>query len=186
MAMVIPLQTTYRMEIFMSQSSNPGPVEASFERDYPAPEFKPAWKKPQINRLMAQDFVVAAHMDLDLVRHLLGREPGLANATMDWGGGDWETAIGAASHMGRADIVELLMAHGARPDIFCAAMLGKLEVVKGILEMEPGLIEAKGPHGFGLHFHATVGGHFAKAVLDYLQGIKEGEVRVPPVMVRRG
>ena len=186
MAMVIPLQTTYRMEIFMSQSSNPGPVEASFERDYPAPEFKPAWKKPQINRLMAQDFVVAAHMDLDLVRHLLGREPGLANATMDWGGGDWETAIGAASHMGRADIVELLMAHGARPDIFCAAMLGKLEVVKGILEMEPGLIEAKGPLGFGLHFHATVGGHFAKAVLDYLQGIKEVEVRVPPFMVRRG
>ena len=182
MAMVIPLQTTYRMEIFMSQSSNPGPVEASFERDYPAPEFKPAWKKPQINRLMAQDFVVAAHMD----RHLLGREPGLANATMDWGGGDWETAIGAASHMGRADIVELLMAHGARPDIFCAAMLGKLEVVKGILEMEPGLIDAKGPHGFGLHFHATVGGHFAKAVLDYLQGIKEVEVRVPPFMVRRG
>ncbi len=184
--MVIPLQTTYRMEIFMSQSSNPGPVEASFERDYPAPEFTPAWKKPQINRLMAQDFVVAAHMDLDLVRHLLGREPGLANATMDWGGGDWETAIGAASHMGRADIVELLMAHGARPDIFCAAMLGKLEVVKGILEMEPGLIDAKGPHGFGLHFHATVGGHFAKAVLDYLQGIKEVEVRVPPFMVRRG
>ena len=170
----------------MSQSSNSGPVEASFERDYPAPEFTPAWKKPQINRLMAQDFVVAAHMDLDLVRHLLGREPGLANATMDWGGGDWETAIGAASHMGRADIVELLMAHGARPDIFCAAMLGKLEVVEGILEMEPGLIDAKGPHGFGLHFHATVGGHFAKAVLDYLQGIKEVEVRVPPFMVRRG
>jgi hypothetical protein len=186
MAMVIPLQTTNRMEIFMSQSSNPGPVEASFERDYPAPEFKPAWKKPQINRLMAQDFVVAAHMDLDLVRHLLGREPGLANATMDWGGGDWETAIGAASHMGRADIVELLMAHGATPDIFCAAMLGKLEVVKGIMEMEPGLIDAKGPHGFGLHFHATVGGHFAKAVLNYLQGIKEVEVRVPPFMVRRG
>jgi len=159
----------------MIQSSNTGPVEASFERDYPAPEFTPAWKKPQINRLMAQDFVVAAHMDLDLVRHLLGREPGLANATMDWGGGDWETAIGAASHMGRADIVELLMAHGATP-----------EVVKGILEMEPGLIDAKGPHGFGLHFHATVGGHFAKAVLDYLQGIKEVEVRVPPFMVRRG
>ena len=163
-----------------------GPVEAPFERDYPVPEFTPSWKRPQVNRLMVQDFVVAAHMDLDLVRHLLGREPGLVNATMDWGGGDWETALGAASHMGRADIAEFLMSHGARPDIFCAAMLGKLEVVKGLLELEPRLIEAKGPHGFGLHFHATVGGRFAKTVLDYLQTIRAVEVRVPPFMVRRG
>jgi len=34
----------------------PRPVETTFERDYPAPEFKPSWKKPQINRLLVQDF----------------------------------------------------------------------------------------------------------------------------------
>ena len=91
-----------------------GPVEAPFERDYPAPDFTPGWKHPQINRLMVQDFVIGAHMDTDLVKQLLVREPGLVNACMDWGGGDWETALGAASHMGRADIVGLLLAHGAR------------------------------------------------------------------------
>src|SRR5262245_8012418 len=36
----------------------PTPVEAPFERDYPPPTFKPSWKKPQINRLLVQDFVI--------------------------------------------------------------------------------------------------------------------------------
>jgi len=168
-----------------ANTATQGPVEAPFERDYPVPEFTPSWKRPLINRLMAQDFVIAAHMDIDLVRHLLEREPGLLNATVDWGGGDWETALGAASHMGRADIAGMLLERGARPDIFCAAMLGKLDVVKGLLELEPALIDAKGPHGFGLHFHAAVGGRHSKAVLDHLQAIKPQEIRVPPFMVRR-
>ena len=162
-----------------------GPVEAPFERDYPAPDFTPGWKHPQINRLMVQDFVIGAHMDTDLVKQLLVREPGLVNACMDWGGGDWETALGAASHMGRADIVGLLLAHGARIDLFCATMLGQLEVVRTFLTLEPRLIDSRGPHGFGLNFHATVGGHQAKAVLEYLQVIKPVEVRVPPFMTRR-
>src|SRR5580700_7503719 len=37
-----------------------GPIEAAFERDYAAPTFKPSWKKPQINRLLVQDFVIYA------------------------------------------------------------------------------------------------------------------------------
>ncbi len=62
-----------------------GPVEAPFERDYEPPKFKPSWKKQQINRSMAQDFVIYAHSDLDKVKMLLEREPGLLNATIDWG-----------------------------------------------------------------------------------------------------
>jgi hypothetical protein len=71
-----------------------GPTEATFERDYPAPSFKPSWKKPQINRLLVQDFVIYAHSELPMAKKLLEKEPGLINATMDWGGGDWETALG--------------------------------------------------------------------------------------------
>ena len=36
----------------------PHPIEASFDRDYPPPGFKPSWKNPQINRLFVQDFVI--------------------------------------------------------------------------------------------------------------------------------
>ena len=151
-------------------------------RDYPAPEFKPSWKKPQINRLLVQDFVIYAHSDRDMVRKLLEKQPALLNATMDWGGGDWETGLGGASHMGRRDIVAFLLDRGARIDIFCAAMMGQLDAVKSFLALEPRLIDAKGPHGFSLHFHAQVGGKDAEQVLDYLQSIKPIELKPNPFL----
>jgi hypothetical protein len=159
-----------------------GPAEAAFERDYPAPSFKPSWKKPQINRLLVQDFVIYAHSDLPMVKKLLAKEPALLNATMDWGGGDWETGLGGASHMGRRDIAEFLLEHGARIDLFCAAMMGQLDAVKAFLSLQPKLIDAKGPHGFSLHFHAQVGGKEAEKVLDYLQSVKKVELKPVPFL----
>ena len=160
----------------------PKPTEAAFERDYPPPGFKPSWKKPQINRLMVQDFVIYAHSDLEMTKRLLEKEPALLNATMDWGGGDWESGLGGASHMGRRDIVGFLLEKGARIDIFCAAMMGQLDAVKAFLSLEPKLMEAKGPHGFTLHFHAQVGGKEAEHVLDYLQSIKKVELKPNPFL----
>jgi hypothetical protein len=160
----------------------PHPTEAAFERDYPEPKFKPSWKKPQVNRLMAQDFVIYAHSELDLTKKLLDKEPALLNASIDWGGGDWETALGGASHMGRRDIVELLLDRGARIDIFCAAMLGQLEAVRSFLTLQPKLIDAPGPHKLTLHFHAQVGGKDSENVLDYLQSIKKIELKPNPFL----
>lgn len=162
-----------------------GPTESPFERDYEAPGFKPSWKKPQINRTLAQDFVIFAHSDIDKVKMLLDREPGLINASIDWGAGDWETALGGASHMGQREIVELLLSRGARIDIFCAAMMGQLEAVKAFLTLQPTLIDAKGPHGFSLHFHAQVGGDEAKSTLDYLQSIKQVELKPVPFLKKK-
>lgn len=162
-----------------------GPVEDLFERDYPAPDFKPGWKKKQINRMLAQDFVIYAHSDVKMVEQLYTREPALLNATLDWGGGDWETALGGASHMGRKDIVTFLLSKGARIDIFCAAMLGMLDTIRQMLTFQPTLIDAKGPHGFSLHFHAQVGQEDSKPVLDYLQSIKEIELKPVPFLNKK-
>jgi len=159
-----------------------GPTEAAFVRDYPPPGFKPSWKKPQINRLLVQDFVIYAHSELDMVKKLLEKEPALLNATMDWGNGDWETGLGGASHMGRHDIVEFLLDRGARIDIFCAAMMGQLDAVKSFLTLQPKLIDAKGPHGFSLHFHAQVGDKRSEHVLAYLQSIKKLELKPVPFL----
>ena len=161
-------------------ADDPKPTEAPFERDYPAPTFKPSWKKPQINRQLVQDFVIFAHSDPDMTKKLLDREPMLVNAFVDWGGGDWESGLGGAAHMGRRDIVELLLAKGARIDIFAAAMMGQLEAVKAFLTLEPKLIDARGPHGFTLHFHAQVGDKESEKVLDYLQSVKEVELKPNP------
>ena len=159
-----------------------GPTEAAFERDYTPPDFKPSWKKQQINRLLVQDFIIFAHSDLDMVKKLLEKEPGLINAMMDWGGGDWETALGGASHMGQRDIVEFLLEKKARIDIFCAAMMGQLEAVKSFLTLQPNLIDTRGPHGFTLHFHAKAGGKSAEPVLDFLQSIKTVELKRAPFL----
>jgi hypothetical protein len=101
-----------------------------------------------------QDFVANAHGDIDYVRTALGGQSTLANASWDWGDGDWETALGAAAHMGRRDIAELLLAHGARMDVFAAAMLDEVEAVRALLPLQG---EARGPHGIPLRAHAEAG-----------------------------
>lgn len=166
-----------------SSQPPPGPREAPFERDYPAPEFKPRWKNAQLNRLLIQDFVMFAHTDLDMVKKLLVKEPALVLAIMNWGAGDWESGLGAAAHCGRHDIVELLLEQGARPDIFCSAMLGQVDVIRTLITHQPKLIDVKGPHGFSLHFHAQVGGDQSANVLDYLQSVKKIELRPNPFLM---
>lgn len=157
-----------------------GPVEAQFQRDYDPPSFRPSWRRPQVNRLMIQDFVIFAHSDLEMTKKLLDKEPGLINSMMDWGAGDWETALGGACHMGRRDIVEFLLERGARPDIFCATMLGLHDAVRSLLTLQPKLIDARGPHGFSLHFHAQLAGKESEKMLAYLQSIKKIELKPNP------
>jgi len=127
--------------------------------------------KPAITATLVQEFVVKSHGDLDRVTQLLAQEPALVNATWDWGGGDFETALGAAAHMGRKDIANFLLEHGARLDIFAAAMLGKLEIVKAALTAYPAALKTPGPHGIPLIVHAEKGGEDARAVLEYLQSL---------------
>ena len=54
---------------------------------------------------------------------------------------------------------------GARMDIFQAAMLGRLEIVKPMLLAYPSLAASKGRHGITLMEHAEAGGDGALAVL---------------------
>ena len=119
---------------------------------------------------LVNEFVLKAHGDFDAVQALLDREPMLLNAAWDWGGGDWETALGAASHMGRRDIALFLLERGAPLDIFAAAMLGETEIVRAMLDRFPELIHARGPHGISLRVHAEQGGAEARGVLELLEG----------------
>ncbi|MCW3099931.1 MAG: ankyrin repeat protein [Chthonomonadaceae bacterium] len=128
-------------------------------------------EKIRIEPGLVEAFVGNAHGDLNKVRELLAQTPALINAAWDWGNGDWETALGAAAHMGRRDIAEFLIEHGARLDIFAAAMLGQLEVVKAILQAYPAMANAPGPHGIPLLRHALAGGEAAAPVAEYLQSL---------------
>ena len=126
--------------------------------------------KPALLPEKVQEFVGKAHGDLSRVQALLAEEPALLNAAWDWGGGDWETALGAAAHMGRKDIATFLLEKGARIDVFAAAMLGKLAIVEAIIRDNPAVKDAPGPHGIPLLVHAKAGGEDAAAVVAFLEG----------------
>ena len=125
--------------------------------------------KEALSPELVRGFVYHAHSNLKRVKELLDQEPRLANAAWDWGGGDWETGLGAAAHMGRRDIALHLLEKGARMDVFAAAMLGQLEIVQAILKAFPGTRELQGPHGIPLLDHAKAGGEEAAAVAAFLQ-----------------
>lgn len=129
--------------------------------------------KPALESSLVQEFVAVAHSDLERTRELLEQESGLVNASWDWGAGDFETALGAAAHMGRKDIANYLLANGARLDLFAAAMLGKFEIVKSTLDTFPDAIHVPGPHGISLLEHAKFGGEDANAVYELLQSLHQ-------------
>jgi hypothetical protein len=125
-------------------------------------------KPPQLDPALVGEFVLKAHGDIEVVTRLLAQEPELLNAAWDWGGGDWETALGAASHVGQREIALFLLERGARMDVFAAAMLGETEVVRAMLTSQPSLRDSLGPHGIPLVAHAEKGGEQAREVLELL------------------
>lgn len=124
--------------------------------------------QPQLDAADVRSFVGKSHGNIDFVREMLKKQPAIVNATMDWGNGDWETGLGAASHMGRRDIAGLLLDHGARIDLFAAAMLGHLKILKAIAEPFPEFHATPGPHGIDLLSHTIFGGDEALETFDFV------------------
>lgn len=121
-----------------------------------------------------RQFVGACHTQIDTVREMLRDDPDLAKTGWDWGFGDYESAIGACSHTGREDIIELLLTHGARPTIFTLATLDKHAAVRGFIDSMPGAREIEGPHSISLYRHAQAGN--ASRVMAFLEreGLDQG------------
>jgi hypothetical protein len=138
------------------------PESADYVPDFP--EHHPQFDRPRVKR-----FVIAGHGNLAAVKAMLAEEPNLINGSIDWGNGDFETALGGASHMGRRDIAEYLLEHNARMDIFAATMLGRIDIVKAAVAAFPNIVQVPGPHGIPLLVHAEKGGPAARDVLEFLQ-----------------
>ncbi|MEW2922768.1 hypothetical protein AB1A65_14945 [Muricauda sp. ANG21] len=112
---------------------------------------------PNIDPEIVLEVVGKSHSNLERVKELVDKRPELARSVWEWRFGDFESAIGAASHVGRRDIVQYLMSKGARPTIFTFAMMGAHDVVKSMVEYSPGLQRTMGPHGISLLDHAYYG-----------------------------
>lgn len=123
---------------------------------------------PRQDLSLVREMVGVSHGNLSRVRELVAERPELAKSSWDWGFGDWESALGASSHKGRREIAEVLMAHGARPNLFTFAMLGRVDAVRAMIEAEPDAQRTLGPHGITLLSHARAGGDESADVVSYL------------------
>lgn len=128
---------------------------------------------PVFSQEEIKEFVFAAHNDLEKCKQIIGSKPLILNCANQGKKGDFETALGGASHMGRRDIADLLISKGARMDIFSHAFLGHDELVKTMIDTYPKLLFSPGPHGFTLLHHAEVGENIKLADWIRKQGLEE-------------
>ena len=142
---------------------------------------------PRQDAKLVAEVVGKSHRDEARVKELVKSHPALVNAWWDWGFGDWESPLGAASHVGQRGIAEFLLERGARIDIFAAAMLGLTDVVKAFVAAQPGVQRTLGPHGITLLAHAKAGGKQAADTVAYLAGLGDADVghKVTPLPADR-
>lgn len=142
------------------------PLWLSAQQDKPAP----------LNQDEVKEFVGASHGKFDRVKEMLQANPQLLHSSYDWGGGDFESGIEAAGHVGNKEIASYLLERGARYNVYLACMLGHLDTIKNILNFNPTLLNSKGPHGFTMLHHAQKGG--ATKVEEYLKSLGATQTKI--------
>jgi len=143
-----------------------------------APEIPASF--PQQEPDLVREVVGVSHNNLKRVKELVLARPSLAKASWDWGFGDWETALGAASHVGNRDIATFLIEQGAPPTLCSAVMLGQLDVVKATIAASPGIQRIPGPHSLSLLSHAKAGGAQALEVRKFLESLGDADGQATP------
>lgn len=141
----------------------------------------------QLDAALVKEFVGAGHANLPRVKELLAEQPKLVLCSYDWGAGDFETALGGASHVGQREIALHLLEAGARIDAFCAAMLGEAAVVSALVRLSPTTARTRGPHGYTLLYHAgyngnvalgeTIAAHLRERGPDFNQALQSATLR---------
>jgi len=142
--------------------------EAQSKQDKPAP----------LKLEVVKEFVGVSHSNLARVKEMLENDNLFLHVSYDWGGGDFESGIEAAGHVGNKEIANYLLSKGARYNVYLASMLGHIDIVKQVLAFNPSLLNSKGPHGFTMLHHAQKGGEDSKPVVEYLQSLGATQTRI--------
>jgi hypothetical protein len=181
---IVPTLGAFAVPAFAAQpltaarafGQSPAPPEPVWPAPEPARGTPVDESFPSHHLSLSKEIVGVSHGNLPRVRELVQQHPALAKASFDWGYGDWETALGAASHTGRREIADLLIEHGAPPTLFSATMLGQLDLVKAFLAATPGAQRMRGPHSISLLVHAKLGGPQAASVVKYLESLGDADL----------
>ena len=134
---------------------------------------------PKLDKKIVEEFVRVSHGKLDVVKELLNEYPNLLNAAHDWKYGDFETGLGAASHVGNKEIANYLISKGAQGNVLTLALFGETDILKAMIEFSPNLLYTKGPHGLTLLHHANKGGEDALETKEYILSLGLKETQFP-------
>lgn len=116
-----------------------------------------AYDAPSLDGLSARargSFVGTAHRDVEGVRTGLEADPRLAHAAATTS----EIGVEAGAHMGRVDIVDVLLEGGAPYSLPTAVVRGDLQRARALLDEDPERIEERGAHDFALLWYPIIGG----------------------------
>lgn len=109
----------------------------------------------ELEQSLVDECVGNAHGNLDRVRELVEEHPALAGARASWG----ESAVDAATQMGRRDIIEYLVSRGAPVDFFTACVLGRRDQVESELISDPSRARGRGVHDLPALYFPAISGH---------------------------
>jgi ankyrin repeat protein len=116
---------------------------------------------PDPEQALVEECVGNAHGNLERVKELVEEHPGLVGARAPWN----ETAVEAATQMGRRDIIGYLVSRGAPTDFFTACVLGRTDLVEAELDAAPARARARGVHDLPSLYFAGIGGSLEVAEL---------------------
>ena len=141
------------------------------------PAAKPTPEIPAISDMfptqtpeLAREMVGVSHGNLARVNELLALHPTLANATWDWGFGDWETSLGAASHVGIPRLRARCWRTGAAVDLFGGDAQASSRSSRRSSRRRRGARHRGAARDHALA-HARAGGDAAKPVYEYLAAL---------------
>ena len=114
-----------------------------------------------LDQALVDECVGNAHGNLERVRDLVDAHPELVTARATWD----ETPIQAATQMGDRAIIEFLLERGAPLDFLTACVLGREDLVRDQLALDPSRATERGVHGLAPLYFAAIGGSLAVAEL---------------------
>lgn len=107
-----------------------------------------------MNTVLRTWFDAVAAGDIEQVRELLGRDP----STLATRVAGTVSPLRTARYRGHLDVVELLLSAGIPLDIHDAVTVGDTETARGLIDADPGVVEAPSVDGFKpLHLAAYYG-----------------------------
>ncbi len=113
----------------------------------------------EVPRAEQSEITGLSHFDRPRVVELLAGNPRLVHAIST----DAELAIEACGHIGRRDIIQVHLDHGAPLSLPTAISLGDLGHARWLLDRDPRLIHERGPHDFPVMWYPAIGGGSVEA-----------------------